>query len=189
MPTTSEAAAALEAVRETRARSLLVEAYAQQSFYLILWGVIWLLANGVAFFVSRGTAGRLWLWLGIGGALLSWGYATVRQSKVAVIAPAPQRRIGLFISFAFLAYWFLWLFLLKPLRYEQVTTFATTVFMFAYVVAGIAGARFFLWLGLSITALAFANYLYGGPYFDLVLAGLGGFGLIGGGIYLSRWRQ
>lgn len=189
-PTPSEAAAALEAVRETRTRSLLVEQYAHQSVYLILWGMIWTLAYGVAFFVSRDIAGRLWPWLGVGGALLSWGNAILRRPKLTAMASARSLRTGLFISFAFLGYWFLWLFLLKPLRYEQVTTFATTVFMFAYVLAGlIAGAQFFLWLGLSITALALANYLYGGPYFDLILAGLGGFGLMGGGVYLSRWRQ
>jgi hypothetical protein len=58
--------------------------------------------------------------------------------------------------------------------------------MLGYVVAGIWFGSVFIYVGLSVTTLTLASYLWAGDWFALVMAIIEGMALIGGGLWLMR---
>jgi hypothetical protein len=165
---------------------------------LILWGLIWVIGYSITHFSPR-SAGAAWMVLVFIGSASSWWAGVKIQSPVK----SPNDwKIGVFWLVLF-GYAFAWLVLLAPaglprgeewmtrhpFNSKQIGAFFATIPMFAYVVGGLWLGRFFVWLGLLVTALTFVGYFLFNEYFHLWMAITGGGSLILAGVYVRKfWR-
>lgn len=157
----------------------------QSSGILILWGVIWSIGYSASqFFPAR--SGLVWLPLVAVGVIFSfWHHPRKRQQ----IKRGPNdSRFGLFWLVLYL-YIGIWTFLLYPFNFAHMPAFIATVPMFAYVIGGMWLDRFFVWLGLGVTALAVAGVFLAPGWLNLWMAVTGGGSLIWAGLHVRRhWR-
>ncbi len=168
---------------------------------LILWGVIWVIGfSATQFFPSW--AFRLWIGLDLAGIV-----STVLLAGPFRNAPIKGIYHGLgsmsLAWLALLAYGALWAALLcpwellhqagwaayAPLLGRKMAAFSSTICMFGYVVMGLWLGRFFLWLGLLVTATTLVGYYFAGNYFFLWMGVTGGGSLIVAGVFIRKfWR-
>lgn len=168
---------------------------------LILWGAIWVVGFAATqFFPSW--AFRLWLGLDLAGIGVSVLLAGPFRSS-----PIKGLNLGLGrMSLAWLAllgFGTLWAALLCPWEFfhqaewsayaplvgRKLAAFSATVCMFGYVVMGLWLGRFFLWLGLLVTAATLVGYYFVTDYFFLWMAFTGGGSLILAGVFIRKfWR-
>lgn len=196
-PSRDEAQAALAAVDRTIADTRRIVAGSVAGPIIILWGCIWMAADLVLQYHPDRMAQAWWVFdaIGIGG---SW-YLAVRCNPHVKMRGDWRFGAFWFILFGFGA---LWTFLLVPWNLLQnastlemlamirkIEAFGHTLPMFAYVIGGLWMGRFFVWLGLLVTALTVAGYLWVPDYFYLWLAFTGGGSLIIGGIFIRKfWK-
>ena len=170
-------------VMEQTRRSI---AMAGAGYFLIIWGVVWLLGFLNSQFLESPLEGWIWLALDVAGviATLAVGHRLGTRMRVH-----PGWRVALF-WLALFGYGFLWGWLSQPMDAAKSSLYISTVAMFGYVVMGLwLGSRGIAWLGVGVTVLALAGYLLIPAYFFLWMALLGGGALIGSGVYISRrWR-
>jgi hypothetical protein len=151
---------------------------------LIIWGIIWALGYSASQFINK-WAGTIWLLLILFGAVASW-ICGVRNKPLT--KNSNYGRVGLFWLILF-GYAIVWVVLLRPVSSEAVGAFWATIPMFAYVVGGLWFGRFFVWLGLIVTALAVAGFFLLPAWFDLWMAVTGGGALILSGLFIRKfWR-
>jgi hypothetical protein len=86
----------------------------------------------------------------------------------------------------FFGFGLLWSLVLGKFEPRGQSAFWATLFMFGYAVAGIWFGRGFIALGLLITALTVAGYLWAGSRFDLYMALINGGGLMLCGLWMRR---
>lgn len=82
----------------------------------------------------------------------------------------------------------LWTRLFGTFTGRGLDAFWPTLFMFGFVIAGFWVGRFFVVIGLVVTALTIVGFLWSGPLFPLWMAAVNGGGLIAGGVWLRRLR-
>ena len=198
-PTKDEARAALTEIDLVMARTRTAIARGPSAPLLILWGCIWSIADLTTQYHPQALQ---WLWWAldlIGFASTCW---IIRNHRARVKSPGGWR-YGVFWG-AILFYAILWLNLLVPVKWPQtpqqwvefepifrrVTAYFHTIPMFAYVIGGLfVGRRYFIWIGLLVTALILAGYCWAGAYFYLWLAVTGGGSLLFSGIIIRKfWR-
>jgi hypothetical protein len=165
---------------------------------LILWGIIWVIGYSGTQFYPR-YAGFLWLGLITIGSAFSWVAGVRFQTPVRSPSDA---KIGFFWLILF-GYAIVWLFLLggnslpkgeewlrrHPLQSQQISAYFATIPMFAYVVGGLWLGRFFIYLGLIVTALTLVGYMFLPDWFNLWMAITGGGSLIIAGLFIRKfWR-
>jgi hypothetical protein len=196
-PSRDEAQAALAAVDRTIADTRRIVAGSVAGPIIILWGGIWMAADLILQYRPE-VIGQLW-WafdiVGIGG---TW-YLAVRCNPH--VKTRGDWRFGAF-WFILFGFGSLWVYLLVPWNLLQnastveivamirrIEAFGHTLPMFAYVIGGLWMGRFFVWLGLLVTALTVAGYLWVPDYFYLWMAFTGGGSLIIGGLFIRKfWR-
>jgi predicted lysophospholipase L1 biosynthesis ABC-type transport system permease subunit len=153
--------------------------------YLWLWGTVFIaiaLLNWV-FAEKYWVAGN---WISAGGVvasfLIGWSQGHQIRSKV-------DRRF-LAVCFALLAFGYgVWpVFLGAPHSVKASYGYSLLIWMQIYVVAGIWFRNYWLWIGLSVTALLLAGYvLFPGAFWAFSL--VGGATLVGTGFYVRFcWR-
>jgi hypothetical protein len=165
---------------------------------MILWGVIWVVGFGLTQLRPEWMNHDTWGWIdlaGIGGSFLlgTW----FRQSP---IKSPNQGLIGLswLVLFGFAI---LWTVILAPwdpgtgagadlpVVFRRLCAFWCTIAMFAYMIMGIWLDRFFLWMGIAITALTLTGFWFLPGYFYIWIGVTGGGALIGAGLFIRRyWR-
>jgi len=182
-----EAQGSLEQVQSAADRTRKTIASSYDSYLLIMWGLIWIVAFlGTHFFLAW--VWQIWISLcGIGlivTFLVSW--QQFRKAKPIKI-PASEKigwRIFLFWSLLF-AYMFIWLSILRPRHGIQINAFMCTTIMFAYVVTGLWFRSYhMLWLGIAVTCITLVGfYLIPTDYYCLWMAPTGGGAILGTGLY------
>jgi len=80
----------------------------------------------------------------------------------------------------------LWLNLFFTFDGRGLAAFWPTLFMLGFVIGGLWVGRVFIAIGLIVTALTVAGYLWSGHWFELWMAVVNGGGLITGGWFLRR---
>jgi hypothetical protein len=95
----------------------------------------------------------------------------------------PRTVIAILLFFGF---GLLWTGLLGRFGMRENDAFWPTLFMFGYAVAGLWLGRALVAIGLAITVLVIAGYLWIGDWFDLYLALVAGGGLVLCGLWM-RW--
>ena len=86
----------------------------------------------------------------------------------------------------FFGFGLLWSVMLGHFGPREMNAFWATLFMFGYSIAGLWFGRAFIVLGLSITTLTVAGYLWAGDLFDLYMAAIDGCGLMLCGLWMRR---
>ncbi len=171
---------------------------------LIIWGTIWFVAYlgtylsyffewkeyhlqmGNRISASFVIASLVWPVLIVIGVAASWFIAT----RKAPTRNVHNKRLGLTWLILFV-YSNVWLVLLAPWNEYQISAFAASLPMFAYIIMGLWMDRFLLWLGVVVTLLIIAGFFlfHFHPLFWLWMAVLGGGTLAGTGFYIQiRWR-
>ncbi len=176
--TPNEAADALRDIEQTGRRSSTAYGYQMAAPHFILWGVIWVVGYGVSAIKMEwsivwpalsllGTIGSFWL---------GW------RSK-----PAGQKFDGRYLAtfvavFAFIACLFA---VMPPRKPEQIGAFFPILVALYYSLIGIwtRGVRI-LALGIAVAVLTIGGYFFLPAHFLLLMAGVGGGGLILGGFWL-----
>ncbi len=179
-----EAEASLADIEDIIAKTRRVIAAGHSANQLILWGIIWVIGYGYGQF-DPPRAGIVWLPLTLGGFLLSMRIGSRRH--VPTRSPL-LGRLGAFFGLLF-GYAFLWIFILQPVDPRRMGPYMATVAMFSYCVGGIFFDRFFLWLGLAVTALTLVGMHFVPAWLNLWMAVACGGSLIAAGLYIrARWR-
>jgi hypothetical protein len=197
-PTEDEARAALSEIDRIMADTRIAIAQGPSAPILILWGCIWVVADVTTQYQPQALA---WMWwildlVGIGGM---WWF--VARHRAQVKRPGSWR-YGAFWGATFF-YSILWLNLLVPAQWPQtsqqwvefwpmfrrISAYSHTIPMFAYVIGGLFVSRFFIVLGMLVTALVMAGYWWSGDYFFLWLAVTCGGALIFSGVFIRKfWK-
>jgi hypothetical protein len=182
--TPSEAAARLAEIADATIKTRTAVSYGYASPLLILWGVIWMIGYGSGYVVSRAFSAMIWPWISLVGVAISVAYGMTAAKQCM----NPQPLLARWGWLPILGFGLIWANLLGIRSHEQAGAFFATLAMFGYVLLGMHRGRFFLWVGLSVTALTLLTYIYAGLYFDPIMGALGGGALIAGGVHLSKWR-
>lgn len=154
--------------------------YGGSSAFLIMWGVITLVGHAVQHF-DPPHAKLTWLiatLLGIaGGFAIRWRRRIARPSY-----RGPWQL--LYAQIVLIGYGLLWTLLFSNFTSRQLDAFWPTLWMFGFVVAGLWVGRFYMVVGVAVTALIAAGYLWIDPGFDLWVAFWTSGALIAGGLWL-----
>jgi len=178
-----EAAASLSDIASVEQRTRETLIYDRSSAMLILWGVV--VACGYLFsYFEPPLANVGWIVVTVAG--IGGGFAIrLRRGETG-----RARSIGQLLAFAqlvLIAYGFALLVPFWPaIGPRQMSTFWPTLVMFGHVLAGLWLGRFFIYLGISVTALILAGYFWSGGWYPLWLAGVVGGGLVAAGLWLRR---
>jgi hypothetical protein len=176
-----DAAASLSDVENIERRTREAVRYAYASNYQLIWGVL-VTIGYLVHWAHPETARISWLVVLVIGIL---GGLTFRVLHARASGrPADYRWV--WGQLAVVAYGFLWTGLLSDATSRQLTAIWPTFFMFWMVVFGIFFGRFFVILGLSVSALIAVGYLWAGDWFLPWMALVAGGGLIASGLYLRR---
>ena len=185
----SEAVLSLAAIDAAGARSTQLQRYRRFAPFLILWGAIWLLANGASD-LAPAQAGNVWLALTLLGATASW-WVGWRQSAAAAVGATPRRGLDqgwrwmlcflVVITFQTVA-----IAVLPPMDSRQQSAFVSMFWTFFYMAIGVwTGWRLFT-IGLAATLLILLGYYGVHSHYFLYMGCVAGGALIAGGLWLRR---
>ena len=183
--TASEAEASLLHIHQVAQRTRKIIAQGPASSILMLWGCIWMVGYGLCEF-RPDWASPAWIILDAIGGIASFAFGM--RSRPPVTGGRGDVRIGIF-WLALFAYAALWIWLLDPPDFKRSAAYFATVAMFGYVVGGLWLSRFFVCLGLAVTALTVLGLILFPEHFYLWMALIAGGSLILSGIYIRRaWK-
>jgi hypothetical protein len=189
--TTQEAQAALSDIQTMAARTRHGLAARGAAGYLMLWGLVWIVAFAACQFAPA-FSGLIWLVCDTGGVAGSV-LLSVRTRRRGPIRYPFDRQLAWRIFWScvllnpFIA---AWLTILPPTSGRQVGAFLATIAMFAYVIMGLwLECTFLVALGLGVTAWTVASFIFLPNWFNLAMAVGGGGALLVTGIYVHlRWK-
>lgn len=181
-----EAAQALSDIHRASDKVIKRTGYRHGGPYFIVWGLVWMVANGASYFLPDQ---RNLIWgVGIGIGMTVSIVMGIAQSKRFKAEPGTSdmrigRNIGL-TSLIMLTFIFCVAWIARPESDAQVNAIISILFPFIYMAAGVwAGWRLFA-IGFVTAAAILAGYIWLQAYFDLWMAVFGGGSLIAGGIWL-----
>jgi hypothetical protein len=179
--TPSEAAAALQDIESIAKQVKQSSWYRLTSSIMMVWGLLAALG-----YVASQLAPDSWplIWLTVDGIGII-GTVALKAQAARGSGQAFDAR-GLIAILLFFCFGLLWTRLLGRFGARESGAFWPTLFMFGYAVAGLWFGRALVVVGLAITALIVAGYLWVGSWFDLYLALVAGGGLILCGLWM-RW--
>ncbi|MEM7112311.1 MAG: hypothetical protein AAF614_07755 [Chloroflexota bacterium] len=181
----NEAKEQLDLIRQAQQAG--IEAGGQEAgWFLIIWGVVWLVGFLAAQFGE--TSWLPWVWFGLCllGSAISAVVGLRLGQKVQYTQTGPQ--LGLFYPVLF-GFSLLWLYLAAPTSWQQTAVLATSFIAFAVVVNGVLlRKRPFIITGFIGAFMAVAVYLWLLPWFGLVIGLVGGGGMLLSGLRLSIAR-
>ncbi|HEY1722680.1 MAG TPA: hypothetical protein VGG27_15655 [Magnetospirillaceae bacterium] len=176
-----DAAASLSDVEVIERRTREAVRYAYASTFQIMWGT--LVAIGyIAEYISPKTDLYSWIAVLVVGII---GGITIRRSRANRSGRPVDWRV-VYGQIALVAFGFLWTTLLTDATPRQINALWPTFYMFTMVLFGIWVGRFFVGLGLVVTALVAVGYLWAGDWFLPWMAVVAGGGCIASGLYLRR---
>lgn len=178
MITPEQAQEMLAEIKQTQERSRQFIGYWRSGVFIQLWGIIWFASYLGCYFFPENSG---WIWLAgdscgaLGSVLLG-----LRQ-------PSSSGDSGRKFTAAF-AIVIVFGVLVSSLinRPEAVALFWNCLFMTLYMLIGIWEGRRWFWLGATLFVLSVLTYWTLLPWFNLVMAVLGGGGLFLGGTWMRR---
>jgi hypothetical protein len=175
------AASSLSDVARVEQRTRERVRYAFASRYQLLWGV--LVAIGyVAQYLRPQSGITIWTVVVIAG-ILGGVVFRVRRERVTG-RPSDYRWV--WGQMAVIAFGLLWTGVFTEATPRQLSALWPSFFMFWMVIFGIFFGRFYVILGLGVTALIATVYLWSGDLFLPCMAVIVGGALIASGLYLRR---
>ena len=175
------AASSLSDIARTENRTRELVRYAYAATYQLIWGV--LVAIGyLAHWAHPATARISWLVVLAAGILGGIVFRALRARASG--RPADYRWV--WGQLAVVAFGTLWTGLFIHAAPRQMVVLWPTFFMFWMVVFGIFFGRFYVVLGLAVTALTAIGYVWAGDWLLPWMAVVAGGALIASGLYLRR---
>lgn len=177
-----EAAASLSDIAKVEQRTRETLVYGHSGVQFMLWGVL-VAAGYIHTYLDPVHADAGWIAvtvLGLGGSI------ALRRLR---LQPSRDGRLGRLIGYAqfvLLGYGLALLWLLAPMTHRQAAAFWPMLVMLGMVLAGLWQGRFFIYCGLTVSALVLAGYVWSGGFYTLWLALVVGGGLIAAGLWLRR---
>jgi hypothetical protein len=185
----SKAALALAEIDAAAARGTQLQRYRRFASYLILWGAIWLLANGVSDLLPA-QSGPVWLALVLLGVAASWWLGWHQHARVGEGSDCRTRLhqssrwmlcILVIVAFQIAA-----IAVLPPADSRQQSTFISMFWTFLYMAIGAwIGWRLFT-IGLAATLLILLGYYGVHSHFFLYMGCVSGGALMAGGLWLRK---
>lgn len=186
-----DASGALAAIDAADRRVRQVVWYRHASPFLILWGLVWLVANAVTDLWPR-FAGLAWLVGGAGGVGFSAVLAYLQIRRRAVVHDQPQAdrarsgRAMLLLGLTVAAFFPAMFAVLGPLSAQQRNAFISLFWAFAYMAAGSwVGLRLFV-TGAVTAAAILIGYFFVREHFYLWMAVCGGGSLLLAGFWFRK---
>jgi hypothetical protein len=185
----NEAALALAAIDAASAQSTQLQSYRRFAPYLILWGVIWLLANSVSD-LAPAQSGPAWLALTLLGTAASC-WLGWRQHLTVAEGCIPHTRLDqrwrwMLCFLVVVAFQVAAIAVLPPADGRQQDTFFSMFWTFLYMAIGVwTGWRLFA-IGLAATLLILLGYYGVHSHYFLYMGCVSGGALIAGGLWLRR---
>jgi hypothetical protein len=186
-----EAAQALSDIHDARSRVDKLHGYSDAAPFLILWGMVWLVANSTTQFVPA-LADMAWLVGILTGTTLTIVLASVQAKRrgardISQAGQSAQVAIRMGVSQGVvLAFFVAMVTIVWPLDDRQFNALISLFWACAYMGVGVwIGMRLF-WIG-AITAVAILfGFLHIEQYYSLWMGIAGGGSLIAGGLWLRR---
>jgi hypothetical protein len=178
-----DAARALGEIDQARGRLHETIAYQHASPYLILWGLVWLVADALNQFAP--SFGYAWPICVVVGIIASFAVgAVVRPKGLPGQAGAGWRQAATWIAVMCMV---VSLFLVVPVTSErEVHSVFGLVFGFIYVVIGVWAGWRLAALGLALVALTLVGFYAVHGWYPLFMGVVAGGALILGGLWLRR---
>ena len=183
--TKDDAETALKEVDAARRHSLTLFQYGLASPYLLLWGLLWIVA-GVNGTVSPDNTGFGWLVVDAIG-IVATGYLVVRNARRYARDGTRSQGLRFAATAAVLGALTAMVFMIfAPVSGAEVQTFITMLIAAIYMIAGIWVGHKFTALGAILAALALGAFHLAPAYLSLIVSILGGSALILGGLWMRR---
>ncbi len=179
-----EAVIALRRIDDAERRVRTAAYYGRVGRYLVLWGAVWFVGCGASFFQPDEPT-TTWTTVTVLGWLATL-VLVMRDRASAQAGPSGVAARYAASAVALSLFAFGWVFLLTSASPTRYSVYAGTVVGCAYVIAGLWRGPALCWLGLAVTALFIAGLQLPADWFPLYAAVVGGGGLIGSGLLLSR---
>jgi hypothetical protein len=187
--TPTEAEQALEVIQSMVAKTRRAVASSGSYLFLVVWGVIWMIGFTCSQFLANPWVGKIWAVLNILGAVLSAviGIRLNRGVRSTAVSPLLGQRLGLF-------WLLLWLFcaaviaVIWPPEPKQLAMIIILFVMTGWIAMSLLLSVISAWWGVAFAGLALTAYFLVPGYFYLIMAILGGGGMVALGFYIrSRW--
>ena len=175
-----EAAAMLADVDSVVAKVKQSRIYRSAAEIIILWGVV-NVARDVLIAVAPASFGPRWFLIDSMGIV---GTLAILRWVVEPGARLPLRTLAAFCLFY--AFGWIWADFLGGFGPREQMAFWPTLFLFGYALAGLWFGPAFSAIGLGLTALILAGYVWSGAAFPLWLAVVYGGGFILCGLWMRR---
>lgn len=183
--TRGDAASALHDIDTARRQALTAFGYRSGSPYLLLWGVVWIVAGTVGA-LAPGNAGIGWLAADIAG-LIGTGCLVTAQARRDGSDGARDSVLRYVAMVAVLAMFVaLTLSLFAPVRGVEVQSFIVLLVAAAYVILGCWFGLRYAAVGMAIGALATGTFHFAPAHTALVVPLLGGGALVLAGLWMRR---
>jgi len=156
--------------------------------FLIIWGLVWLFGFLSSHFFPGDTSNMIWMALDILGGVISViaGFRLNRNIR-SPSASISGQRIGLFWLLLF-AYCFAAISVIWPVDGRKIAMIIILFVTVGWIAMGLLLSTASVWWGLALTVLALISYFLLPDIFFLLMALLGGGGMITLGIYIrNRW--
>jgi hypothetical protein len=175
-----EAAAMLADVDDVVAKVKQSRIYRNAALIIVLWGVVDLVRD-ILIAIWPAWFGPRWFFIdavGVAGTI-----ALLRAGA----SPAGRFPFRILAAFAlFYAFGWIWSDLIGRFGAREQMAFWPTLFLFGYALAGLWFGAAFSAIGLGLTALIVAGYVWAGDAFNLWLALVTGLGFILCGLWMRR---
>ena len=183
-----EAQEALTAIQDMTHKTRRSIASGGTSLTLIVTGIVWLVGFACTQFLSGAVVAYIWIGLSLLGSAVAIVLGRRMGERVhSPLTAAYAKRIGVF-WLLLVCYGIATIAVAQPLDGKQVTTLVILFIMLGQLSMGMLTSFSSVWWALPISALALAGYYLMPDYFYLLMAILGGGGMIALGLYIrSRW--
>jgi hypothetical protein len=179
-----EAARALQEIASSRASMRNAVRSHRGHLYLWIWGTVWVVISLSIRLASASPSVANWISVAGIVATVLVGFVQGQQIR----SPIDRRFIAVCAALLVFGYGVWPVFMGGFHSYQAAFGYSTLLWMQVYIVAGIWFDNYWLWIGLGVTAIILAGFLFFPGYFWACTL-LCGLTLIGSGIYVRFfWR-
>ena len=183
--TKDDALSALHEIESAKRRSQTLFGYGLTSPYMLLWGVLWIVA-GAGGAVSVANAGIVWGVVDIVG-LLGTAWLIVRHARRCSKRDDRVRLIRYVGTAAVIAAFLgLTLMIFGPVTGLEILMLFTLLVAAGYAIAGCWAGRRYAVIGAALAGLAVGVYVVAPSQLHLIVPFAGGAALICGGLWMRR---
>ena len=183
--TKNDAEAALRDVGETGEYSQTLFHYQITSPYLLLWGVLWIIA-GIVSVISPQNTGIGWLVVVTIGIIAN-GYLVASDARRFAESNIRRESLRYVAAVAVLTGFLTMTFVVfAPVSAVEIQTFITILIASIYMILGFWTGKLLSVVGADLAILVVIAYFFLPAYYPLIVSILGGAALIAGGLLMRK---